>query len=79
MQSATISGTGMTDPDEFQRFLRGVNLNSRSGSHLIVINAVVVHQDSFAIPYPYEIPGTSMEKVPKALADVSTYGCDVWD
>lgn len=60
--SATISGADMTDPDESQSLLHGVDLNRGSGYHLVVMKAAVIHTDSFLIPIP-EFHSVSIDKV----------------
>lgn len=51
--SSQISGAGVTNHDVFHRLFPGAYLNRRSGSYLIVINAVVMLGDSFFILYHY--------------------------
>lgn len=48
----TISVLSVTDSDEFQFRLHGVDLGSGSASDLIVIIGVVIHKNSFRNAYP---------------------------
>lgn len=73
MGSATICGASVADPDVFQRCRHGVDLNSVSGSDIIVTNAVIINNDSFTIPCLYEFYGSSIYQVPEMLGDVSKY------
>lgn len=72
--SATFSGAAVTDSDELQRPVHGIDVNRGSGSDVIVIKAAVIHQDSFHTPHPYEFNFFSMHKVREKLAKVSRYG-----
>lgn len=79
VSSVTVSSAGVTDPDQFQRRVYGADLNLRSGFDLILIKAVVIHNDSFLIPYLYVFYCTSIEEVPETLGNVSKcdfYVCD---
>lgn len=69
--SATISGAVLTDPNEFQRLLHGVNLNHGPGSVFIVMEAVVIKKDNLSIPPPYEFHRNLMDAVPEIFGDVS--------
>lgn len=59
--SPIIFGSSITDRTELQRRLHDVNLNSGSGSDLIVIKGVLFRIDSFLNPYIYDFNCTSME------------------
>lgn len=69
----------MTDHDEFQLPLHGVDLNGGPGSNLMSVVAAVIHKDSFLIPYPYELRCASRDKVPETLRHLSKYGFYVSD
>lgn len=77
--SASISGAGVTTPNESQRLLYGFYLNHGYGSEIIIITLVVVHKHSFPSPHPYEFHSASMDEVPKTLRKASKYGFYVWD
>lgn len=79
LRSATISATGVTARDEFQRHFHGVHLSLAPGSNLIVIKAVVIQKDSFPIPYLHGLHWTTMYDVPKCLEVVSKNGFSVSD
>lgn len=51
--SSKISGASVRDPDGLQRCFHTVDRNRRSGSDLLVINAVLIHKDSVLTRYPY--------------------------
>lgn len=61
----------MTDRDEAQRCLLGVDLGPGSSSALFVINSVVIQKNSFSVPVLYEFHCTSIEDVPETLGDRS--------
>lgn len=75
---ARIAGAGMTDLDEFQRRLYGVDPNHGYGSDLTAISTVVGQKVSFPISYPYKFYCTLMDGVLLLLGDVSTYGVYFW-
>lgn len=77
--SLSISGAGVSDPDEVQRHLHGVDPGRGSGCYLLVIRALVNHECSFPILYPYGFHCTSNDAVPESLENVSMYGFYVWD
>lgn len=70
-------GASVTDPDRFQRRLHGGELNSRSGSVLVLIDEVVVHNKRFLFLYLSEPHYALMQKIPKTLRDVLQYGLQV--
>lgn len=74
VRSATISGTGVTDPEKFQCSLYAIDLNCGSGSGHTFIKSVVTDNDSIPGPHPYGLHCTSMDEVPEALEEVSKYG-----
>lgn len=53
--SAIIARAGVTNSDQFQRFLHDVNLSSESDLDLIVIRAVIIQKDRFSIPNSYKL------------------------
>lgn len=55
VDSAGIFGVDMTDTDEFQRRLQGIDLSRKSYSDLVVINAVIAQNDSFTVPRLYKL------------------------
>lgn len=64
----------MISRDEFQDLLNGVDLTRRHGASLIATKVIVVHLNSFLLPYRYEIQCNSLDEVPQTLAEVYTHG-----
>lgn len=74
-----ICGVAVTDRDEFQRFLHGVDLNHGLGTNLIIRKPVVILKDSSSVLYRYEFHCTSIVEILEPLGDVSEYVFYVWD
>lgn len=65
-------GTEVTDPDEFRRFLHGVDSKLCPGSDLIVARENVVHKNCVSFPDLSELHYTPMIKVPKTFETCPT-------
>lgn len=73
VRSESVSGAGMNDPDEFQRQVRGIDLNYEPSAGLSIIRAVITHRIDFFLPQPYAFNNLSMEQVSETLGGVSIY------
>lgn len=78
MGSTGISGTGVTDPYEFQRHCHCTNLNRRPVADFIIIRAVLFDKDNFLLSYSYGFRRTSMNEVLETLSRVFKYGFVAW-
>lgn len=79
MVSVTILCTGVTDPNEFQRLLHGINRKHGSAYDLIAINVVLIQNESLLLSCPYDIYSTSVGKASETLAAVFPYRSFVWE
>lgn len=79
MPLAKISGTDVTNPDDFQRLLHAVDLNHTSGSDQNVIKAMIIQNDTVSITYPYNFQCTSMDDTRYILQNLSEYCCYIRD
>lgn len=73
IDSATISGASVTNPDELQCHIRRVALDRIPGPDHFIMKQIVARKDSLLLPYVYKGRRISPEEKCKTVGDVSMY------